>query len=280
MALPHATLYSSASSAIAGWQMHQIPLCSFAVPPSWTLPGSPANVTFLSSGPHTLEGLCWFRKGDKSTTNTDTFLKWECICQQGFVGFMARNESSPSLRQFSQHPTMSRVYLDPPSAPVPWWLGLLHYVTLLPCYHPCSLIDSTRFLFKVSADFRHLYSYISVISLISFGGASGSRQVRMLSVASTYNMQKRFPTSVASMSACSGSFVLVTFSQLNENPPQRLMPSEAIREAQIHLLSSLKNIPTILQSRQDRNEAELRSLTDPLSQGGGLAHFLSDIPLS
>lgn len=137
MALPHATLYSSASSPIAGWRMHQIPLCSFAVPPSWTLPGSPANLSLLSSGPHTLEGLCWFRKGDKSTTNTGTFLKWECICQQGFVGFMDRNESSLSPRQFSQHPTMC--VLGPllcPCALMAWTPPLCYFTSLLSSMFP------------------------------------------------------------------------------------------------------------------------------------------------
>lgn len=168
---------------------------------------------------------------------------------------MDRNESSPSPRQFSQHPTMSLVYLDPSSAPVLWWLGLLRYVTLLLCYHPCSLIDSTRSLFKLSAYFRHLYSQISEWYLwLVLEGPQVADKWKCQVFASIYNMQERFPTSVDSISACSGSFVLVTFSQLNENPPQRLMPPEAIQEAQIHLLSSLSNIPAILQSRQDGNK--------------------------
>lgn len=110
-------------------------------------------------------------------------------------------------------------------------------------------------LFKVFADFRHLYSQLSQWYLwLVLEGLQGADKCECRLFASIYNMQKRFSTSVDGISACSGSFVLVTFSQLNENPPQRLMQPEAIRDVQTHLLSSLGDLPAILQSWQDGNK--------------------------
>lgn len=110
-------------------------------------------------------------------------------------------------------------------------------------------------LFGASADFRHLYSQLSQWYLwLVLEGLQGADKWECRLFASIYNMQKKFSTSVDSISACSGSFILVTFSQLNENPPQRLMQPEAIWEVQTHLLSSLSDLPTILQSWQDGNK--------------------------
>lgn len=68
------------------------------------------------------------------------------------------------------------------------------------------------------------------------------------------SMQKRCSTSVDNISACSGSFVSVTFSQLNENPQQRLTQPGMIREVQTHMLSSFSGDLTIFQSWQGRNK--------------------------
>ena len=122
-------------------------LCPFFFS-SWTLSASPAKHHFSF-----LDLVHWkdysgsgTRRGCKKSTSTGMFLKWECVCRQGFDGFMDRNESRPSPRQFSQHATMSPLYFDPSSLPVPWLLGLLCYVTSLPCHCPHSLTAFYPFL--------------------------------------------------------------------------------------------------------------------------------------
>lgn len=110
-------------------------------------------------------------------------------------------------------------------------------------------------LFGVSADFRHVCSQLSQWYLwLVLEKLQGADKWEWQLSASMCNTQKRFSTSVDGVSVCSGSFVPVTFSQLNENPLQRLMQPEATWEVQTHLLSSLGALPTILQAWQDENK--------------------------
>lgn len=149
-------------------------------------------------------------------------------------------------------------------------------LTPLPCHLP-SVPPST---FPVSTDSSAFVLPVSQGYLWwVLEGLQGADKWEFCLPVSTHSMQKSFSTSAGHVAACSGSFVLVTFSQLNENPPQRLMQPEAIWELQAHLLSSLSHLPTILQSWQEGNKGSRILLSDPLSQGSlltsySISHFL------
>lgn len=155
---------------------------------------------------------------------------------------------------------------------------LLCHLTSLPS---SMLPVSADFSVAVSADLSHLYSQ-SGVSLISFGGAAGSRQVGMLPACLYPHCAEEILCICWSRPSLLRFVCFGDIFSLNENPPQRLMQPEAIWEVQAHLLSSLSHLPTILQSWQEGNkESRTRILlSDPLSQGGELAHLLSYIPFS
>lgn len=194
-------------------------------------------------------------------------------------GVMDRNELCSSPRQLFQHLTMSILYFGHCSVPVPWLLWLLCCVTSLPCHHPHSqfLLISLLLIWGI-----YTQSARGIFDEFWRGCREQTSGNAACLPASAHTMQKRFSASAGHVSVCSGSFVLVTFSQLNENPPQRLMQPEAIWDVQAHLLSSLSHLPIILQSWQEGNKESRTQiwLSDPLSQGREFAHFLSSIPLS
>ena len=153
MTLPRATLHSSASLAITGCWMHQIPVGSFAVPPSFPFfhhghcQLAQQNIALLSWTSCTARTMLVQEPGEDARTAQVLASSWNgnAYAGKGFDGFMDRNESSPSLRQFSHHPAMSPLYFDQSSVPVLWLLGLLCYIVSIPCHCPHSLTDSTHF---------------------------------------------------------------------------------------------------------------------------------------
>lgn len=256
MALSHATLHSSASSGITGCWMHQIPLlvlCPFFF---FIMDALSKYCHVLEMGMHMQAGVWWF------------------YGQKWVVPIFSTVVPPPDCVSFVLWP------LCPSSLTA--WTPLLRHLTSLPSstfpdwFYPflCS---------KCVPIFRHLYSQLSQWYLwLVLEGLQGADKWECRLFASIYNMQKRFSTSVDSISACSGSFVLVTFSQLNENPPQRLMQPEAVREVQTHLLSSLSDLPTIFQSWQDGNKGSRTRIAvrSSFTRKGGLLtsdhipHFL------
>lgn len=181
-------------------------------------------------------------------------LEKEMHMQAGIMwGFTDRNELCSFPRQFSQHLTMSILYFGRCSVPVPCLLWLLAVSPLFPAithvpsscwFLCCSICWSGAFVLPIS---QGCLCWV-------LEGLQGADKWECCLPAPTHTMQKRSSASAGHVSVCSGSFVLVTFSQLNENPPQRLMQPEAIWDVQAHLLSSLSHLPTILQCWPEGNE--------------------------
>lgn len=189
------------------------------------------------------------RRGCKSR-NPGMFLKWGCTCRQGFGGLWTEMnrahlwDSSPNTQLCLFCILATALSLLPDcldsSAVSPHFPAIIH----VPCFYwflCCSVCWPEVFILPVSQGYLWLV----------LEGLQGADKWECCLPASPHTMRNRFSASAGHVPACSGSFVLVTFSQLNENPPQRLMQPEAIWEVQAHLLSSLSHLPTILQSWQD-----------------------------
>lgn len=203
--------------------------------------------------------VCWkdcvgsgTRRGCKSRS-TGMFLKWGCMCRQGLESLWTEmnhahlrgSSANTQLCLFRVLATALSLFPDflDSSAMAPHFPAIIY----VPCFYwflhsrDCW---SEAFILPISQG--HLWLVLE--------GLQGADKWECCLPASTHTMQKRFSASAGHVPACSGSFVLVTFSQLNENPPQRLMQPGAIWEVQAHLLRSLSHLPTILQSWQEGNK--------------------------